>query len=140
MLSGNPDPADSLRFLLDQKRSTGPEIPCRIVSDAARWLKAELKGAEVTFSYGRCDGQTHDSFASFAITRRMEEGILIMEVRITELAGEPFVFANARAVGAAHLNANGFPYFGEIATDRGRHLLLHFISDFLLGNVSEPPQ
>lgn len=134
MLSGNPDPADSLRLLIDQKRSLSPETTCQIVSDAARWLKAELKGAGLNYSYGRCDGNNFDSYATFAITRRAQEGILILDVRVAEIAGSPYVFADARSIGSGvH---GGFPIFSEIASEDGKRLLLHYISDFILG--SEP--
>ncbi|MGF1452990.1 MAG: hypothetical protein ACFB21_13065 [Opitutales bacterium] len=119
-------------MLIERKRSSSPEATCRIVSEAARWLKAELKGAAINFSYGRCNDETFDSYATFVITRKVDEGMLVLDIRIAEVGGQPYVFADARPVGNTH--QSGFPIFGEIASEDGKILLLHFISDFVLGS------
>lgn len=129
MYSGNPDPASELSLLLETKRNT-PSQTVDIVSDAAGWLKAQLKGAQVPFQYGACAEGSFYGYASFIFLRNAGEHRLVMEAKLAEVAGRPYLFAEVRGLGQGG-NAF-FPYFGEIHSDEGRQLALHYISDYLL--------
>jgi len=120
-----------------ERKRHAPDVSADIVYDAARWLKAELHGAEVAYSYGSCDSDAFAGYASFVITRQHVGGPLLLEVKITEIAERPFIFANTRAVGSGGA-AGGFPLFAEIGSEDGRCLFLNYLSDFLLS--TEPKQ
>ena len=134
MRSGNPEPANNLKLLLEQKLNMSSRT-CEVVSEASRWLKAELTGAGVRYHYAACDERDHYGFAVFTITRTNGATQLILETKIAELGEQPYAFAQVRMLG--RFDSALFPLFGEIATDEGRQLLLHYISDFVLSTAGD---
>jgi hypothetical protein len=130
MKSGDPAPLSDLQTLLAQKRSL-PSTTVEVVSEAARWLKAQLKGAEVDFHYAACEDRDHYGFAVFVITRNVPEGRYLLELKVAEIDEKPFLSANAKMHGRYETSL--FPYFSAMHTEEERRRALQYISDFLLG-------
>lgn len=134
MQSGDPRPADNLKLLIEQKQNS-PSVTCEVVSQASRWLKAELTGAGVAFQYAACDERDHYGFSVFTVTRTTGESQLVLEVKVAEIGGRPYAFAQVRSLGRS--GSVLFPLFGEVSSGDGRELLLHYVSDFLLSTAGE---
>lgn len=134
MQSGDPRPADNLKMMIEQKQHSA-SVTCEVVSEAARWLKAELAGAGVAYQYAACDEQDHYGFAVFTVTRTSGETQLVLEVKVAEIGGRPYAFAQVRSLG--RFGSVLFPLFGEVSSEAGRDLLLHYISDFFLSTAGE---
>jgi len=134
MKSGEPMPTYDLKLILDKKRNMASET-CEVVSDAARWLKSQLMGSNVVFQYGACDFEDHYGYSIIIIVRKTESARLILEIKIAEIASKPFLFAEVRSLGRA--TGSLFPFFGEIASEEGRELALHYISDYILSTLPE---
>lgn len=134
MKSGKPDPLYDLKFIIDRKRST-PSQTCEVVSKAAAWLKAQLAGCNIMFQYGACDYEDHYGYSVFIIGRKSRGNRIILELKVAEIDARPFLFAEVRSLG--HSNGSLFPYFGEISTEEGRNLFLHYISDYILSTEPE---
>lgn len=129
MKSGEPNAIDDLKMLIGAKRSvTGRTL--EVVSNATRWLKAALKGADVNYNYSPCEEKDHYGFAAFIVVRTYKAEPICLDMKIAEIRNTPFIFAEIRSLGK--MEGRLFPYFGEISSDEGRELLLHYISDFIL--------
>jgi len=128
MKSGNPDPNEELKLIIEAKQHTPPQT-IEVVSKAARWLKAAFKGAGVRYLYSSCD-QDHYGFCVFTIFRNHQDVPMALDLKIAEIDNEPYVFAQIRALNADSCNA--FPFFGNLRSDSERELLLHYIADFIL--------
>lgn len=130
MLSGNPDPSSDLQMILETKRNTSGES-CRIVSEAARWIKSQLNGAGVKYNYASCEKGDHSAYSSFTIIREGDSPRIVFEMKIAEINKEPFAFVDVHPMGKP--TERFFPFFGEIGSDQGRLLILNYIADFILG-------
>lgn len=119
--------------MIEQKQNVASST-CAVVSEAARWLKAELKGAGVKFHYAACDERDHYGFAVFTVTRARGGSQMILEIKIAELGDRPYAFAQVRLVG--RYDAALFPLFTELESEDGQRLLLHYLSDFILSATS----
>ncbi len=133
MFSGNPDPAQDL-FLLLQKKRSQPHINCEVVSDSARWLKSQLKGAGIAFTYLSCDQQDFYGYAVFLISLSQETLHSTLEVRIIEIDERAHAFCQIKVV--ATTGGDAFSYFTEIADEKGRQALMAYMADFLLSSGS----
>lgn len=133
MKSGSPDPSFELKLIMEQKCAVTADS-CEIVSNAAKWLKSELDGAAIVYQYGACDCDVHSGYAVFIIVRKNEDARIVLELKIAEIDGTAYIFADVRSLGRH--NSSLFPYFGEIGSEEGRRHVLHFIADYLLGTKS----
>jgi len=128
MRSGNPEASDDLRLIIETKRHS-PARTVDVVSEAARWLKAALKGADVRFSYASCE-ENHYGFAAFTILRNYRGQPVSLELKVAEIREMPYLFADVRTLGK--YEGTLFPFFGDLRSDDSRDLLLHYIADFLM--------
>lgn len=129
MKSGDPEPIDDLSLVMAAKKSA----PCRtveIVSEAAGWLKAALKGAGVSFNYSSCEKEDHYGYAAFTIIRNYHGQPSCLDLKIAEVRNRPYIFAEVRSLGK--LEGGMFPFFGNLQSDDDRDLLLHYVADFLI--------
>lgn len=133
MKSGHPQPTQDLKLLIETKRNA-PSQTVDIVSGAARWLKAALNGAQVTYNYASCEAQNHYGFAAITLLRSYKRQPVSLDLKIAEIRGEPYVFAEVRSLGKAE--GTLFPFFGEVRSDDGRDLLLHYVADFIMSTES----
>ena len=134
MKSGDPTPLADLQIILAEKRNM-PSQTSEVVSEASKWLKAALKGAEIDFHYAACDDKEHYGYSVFVINREHSDGRYILEAKIAEIQGKAYLSAEVRIVGRDPSNL--FPYFADFSADDGRQRALHYIADFLLS--SEAP-
>lgn len=114
---------------MNMKRSH-PNQAVEVVSQASRWLKAQLTGADVDFSYAPCESDDPSTFATFSAAKDHNGKRLALHLKIAEIHNRPFVFAEVQQVGSAQ--ASLFPFFADLSTDESKQNLLHYISDFLL--------
>ncbi|MEM0966525.1 MAG: hypothetical protein AAGJ81_10295 [Verrucomicrobiota bacterium] len=131
MKSGTPKPSPELNLIVETKRNSASDS-CSIVSEAAAWVKSQLMGAKVTFSYGACQNDIHTAFSSFTILRISEGRKLSFQLKIAEIDRCPFAFVDVYPVGQPM--ERGFPFFGEIKSEQGRSLVLNYVADFLLSS------
>lgn len=137
MKSGEPQPSDDLLLLMEQKRNQ-PSLTAEVVGEAARWLKSELKGASVSYHYASCDYADYYGHAVFLLQRRQGESQFLLEIKVAEIGGKPYVFAETRALGRQ--TGTLFPFFGEVQSSEGKATVLHYISDFLLSTEADEPR
>lgn len=135
MLSGNPDPSSDLRMIVETKRNSAADA-CEIVSEAARWMKAQLKGAGVSYQYGACETDDHAAFSSFTIPRQTGDQKLVFNLKIAEIEEIPFAFVDVHPMGKPCETL--FPFFGEIGSEEGKRRVMHYIADFLLSTEERP--
>jgi len=128
MKSGDPRPNDDLKVVMDAKRGA-PSNTVDIVSEASGWLKAALKGAGVFFNYASCDEDQY-GFSVFTIIRFYKKIPTTLDIKIAEINGRPYVFAEVRSLGK--FEGTLFPFFGNLKDESDRELLLHFVADFVL--------
>ena len=129
MKSGDPDPIDDLSLVIASKRGSASRT-LEIVSDSARWLKAALKGAGITFNYSSCEKEDHYAFAALTVIRNYHGQPASLDLKIAEIRGCPYVFAEVRSLGK--LEGTMFPFFGNLQSDDERDLLMHYIADFVM--------
>ena len=132
MKSGNPDAIDDLKLVIEMKQHAPPRT-VEIVSGAARWLKGALKGAGVEFTYASCEEEDHYGFAALTILRKYRGEPVSLDLKIAEVRGNPYLFAEVRTLGKH--DGTLFPFFRDLSTDDGRDLLLHYIADFVMSTV-----
>ncbi|MFW5882988.1 MAG: hypothetical protein ACOCVG_01330 [Verrucomicrobiota bacterium] len=143
MLSGNPDPEQDLALLIEQKRNTPGTAP-EVVAEASRWLKAQLKGANVKFTYLSCDTADYYGYSVFIIHHIAAGGQSFLEVKLAEIDGKPFAFCKVRIVASAGGDESApsrgeyeiFSFSTEIAGSEGQRDVLALIADFVLSMQS----
>ncbi len=129
MKSGDPHAIDDLKLLIETKRNA-PSQTLDIVSDAARWLKSALKGAGVAYSYASCEERDHYGYAAFTILRNYRGEPVCLDLKVAEIGNTPHAFAEVRSLGK--YDGTLFPFFGDLRSDEDRHMLLHYVADFML--------
>ncbi len=133
MRSGDPQPNDALRHVIAAKQNT-PTRTVEVVSEATRWLKGALKGADVHFSYGSCEERDQFGFAAITIVRSYRGTPTTLDLKIAEIRETPFIFAEVRTHGK--LEGSLFPFFGDLRSEDHRDLLLHYIADFVVSTTA----
>jgi len=128
MKSGNPMPNDDLKMIIDMKRNTEPQA-VDVVSEAARWLKGALNGAEVSYSYAACEQNEHYAYAAFTVMRHYRGEAVVLDLKVAEINAMPFVFVQVHTTGKS--GGSLFPFFGNLRSEEDRNSLLHYIADFL---------
>lgn len=131
MYSGNPEPATDLALILQKKRAQ-PTLNCEVVSDASRWLKSQLVGANIKFTYLSCDSKDFYGYAMFVLQYAHERRQSVLEIKIAEIDNQPHAFCEIKLHG--HSAQNIFPLFCEIGSDEGKQHLLAYLADFVLSN------
>ena len=129
MHSGEPQPTDDLKLLIEMKRHA-PSRTVEVVSNAARWLKAALTGADVKFTYSSCEAEDHYGFAAFTLVRNYRGQPVSLDLKIAEVRDSPYYFAEVRSLGK--YEGTLFPFVGDLRSEDSRELLLHYIADFVM--------
>lgn len=129
MNSGNPEPADELSLILNLKKNN-PNQALDVVSEASRWLKAQLSGASVKFHYTPCEADNPSTFAMFSVSKDHQGSVVVLDMKVAEINNMPFVFAQVLQVGVRH--GQTFPLFANLSATNAKQNLLHYIADFLL--------
>lgn len=124
---------ETLKFLL-QSKSADCSIAHDVVSEAVSWMRNQFQNADVSFHYA--DGGTgHGAYGYFQIKSLLKQTAITLHLKIAEINGVPFVFAEIRVRGQHESIL--FPFFGEIGSEEGRVTMLHYIADFLLSTVPD---
>ena len=129
MFSGDPNPAQDLEMILQAKRAQ-PGLNCEVVCDAARWIKAQLKGARVPFTYFSCDDKNYYGYSVFFIQITGEARHSSLEIKLLEIDGRAHAFCKVKVISGK--GEDVFTYFTEISGEDGRRILLAYTADFLL--------
>jgi hypothetical protein len=129
MKSGSPDPISDLKLIIDTKLNMASRT-CEVVSDATRWLKAQLHGCGVQYHYAACEEKEHYGHAVFIISRKHGTNRMALEMKVAEIQDVPYVFADVHVLGK--MGGRQFPYFGEVGSEEGQERVLHYIADFFL--------
>ncbi len=129
MHSGNPEPADELSLILNIKRNQ-PNQALEVVSEASRWLKSQLSGVDCQFDYTACEPGNPSAFATFSVLKECNGVRLVLDMKVAEVHGKPYVFAEILQIGS--MQGRLFPFFADISSHASKQHLLHYIADFLL--------
>lgn len=119
---------ETLKFLLQSKKGDCAR-PTEVVSAAVSWMSGQLRAAEVPYHYSD-GGVGHGVYGYFQLKSLLKETAITLHLKIAEINGLAFASVEVRVRGQ-HQGIL-FPYFGEIDSEEGKLLLLHFIADFLL--------
>lgn len=119
---------ETLKFLL-QSKSNDPSPTREVVSAAVSWMSAQLRNADVSYHYSD-GGAGHGTYGYFQIKSLLKDTAITLHLKIAEINGVPFASVEVRVRGQGQ--GILFPYFGEIGSEEGKLLLLHFIADFLM--------
>ncbi|ADE55613.1 hypothetical protein [Coraliomargarita akajimensis] len=129
MNSGSPEPANELSFILNMKREQTSNV-IEVVSEASRWIKAQLSGAGVEFAYTPCEADNPSTFATFSVSKEQGNNLIVLDLKVAEINSKPYVFAQVLQVGA--IQGQLFPYFADISSSAAKQSLMHYIADFIL--------
>lgn len=139
MRSGDPEPVDDLKRIIETKRHE-PTTTVEVFSNAIRWLKAALQGSGVAFSHSSCQEERY-GYAVIKLLRSHRGQPVRLDLKIAAIKDRPYVFAEVRSLG--RFGGTMFPCFSDMQSDDSRELLLHYPSDFGLrteGHEATPPQ
>jgi hypothetical protein len=95
---------------------------------ASRWLKSELKGADIEFTYLSCDDKLHYGYSVFLVNKSSLARSRKLSIKIAEINETPQAFCEIGIDG----ETNTFPLITDLESSRGRQQLLHYITDFVL--------
>ena len=124
---------ESLKLLLQTKKGDN-STTTTVVSDAVNWLRTQFQKAEVPFYYA--DGGTgHGIYGYFQIKSILKDTAITLHLKIAEIKGSPYVFAEIRMRGQGDRIL--FPFFGEIGSEDGKLTMLHYIADFVLSTTPD---
>lgn len=115
-------------MLLSAKKAN-PTLAHDVVTEAADWLKGQFNTAEIPFSFANCEKE-YCGYATFQIHSNYHGFSVTLFMKIAEIKGMPFLFADIRIRDEAQQIL--FPFFGEIHSDEGKLTALNYIADFLL--------
>lgn len=136
MLGGNQPrrTVETLKFLLQTKKAAYTRSN-EIVAEAVSWMRTQFQNAEVPFYYSE-GGASHGTYGYFQIKSLLKETAITLHLKIAEIHSTPYVFAEVRVRGQHETIL--FPFFGEIGSEDGRVVILHYIADFLLSTTPDP--
>ena len=124
---------ETLKFLL-QSKNADPETPREVVREAVSWMHTQFQNAGVTYHYSD-GGSGLGSYGYFQIKSLLKETAITLHLKIAEINGHAYAFAEVRVRGQHEMIL--FPFFGEISTADGKHTMLHYIADFILSTTPD---
>lgn len=124
---------ETLKFLLQGKKAD-LDTPLEVVRTAASWMHGQFTEADVPFDYSEC-GAGLGTYGYFQICSNPKVTAIALHLKIAEIHGEPYAFAEVRLRGKDEVML--FPFFGEIGTAEGKLTILHYIADFVLSSAPE---
>lgn len=124
---------ETLKFLLQSKKAD-PETPREVVREAVDWMHTQLVNAEAPHHYSD-GGSGLGSYGYFQIKSILKETAITLHIKIAEINGAPYAFAEVRVRGQHDMIL--FPFFGEIGSADGKLTILHYIADFILSTTPD---
>lgn len=119
---------ETLKFLLQSKKAD-LDAPREVVREAVDWMHTQLQVAEIPHHYSD-GGSGLGSYGYFQIKSLLKQTAITLHIKIAEINGIPYAFAEVRVRG--HHEMILFPFFGEIGTNDGKSTILHYVADFIL--------
>lgn len=119
---------ETLKYLL-QSKSADCSKAQEVVSEAVSWMSTQFKNADIPYHYSD-GGLAHGIYGYFQIKSLLKQTAITLHLKIAEINGEPYVFAEIRVRGQHE--GILFPFFGPIGSEDGKVTILHYIADFLL--------
>jgi hypothetical protein len=124
---------ETLKFLL-QSKSADCSRAQEVVSEAVSWMRTQFRNAEIPFYYAD-GGLGHGNYGYFQIKSLLKQTAITLHLKIAEINGEPYVFAEIRVRGQHESIL--FPFFGQIGSEEGKVTILHYIADFMLSTTPD---
>lgn len=124
---------ETLKFLLQAKKADCSHSN-DIVSESVSWVKTQFQNAEVPFYYSE-GGVGHGKYGYFQIKSLLKETAITLHLKIAEIHSTPYAFAEVRIRGQHESIL--FPFFGEIGSEEGKEVILHYIADFLVSTTPD---
>lgn len=124
---------ETLKVLLQIKKADDSQTH-DVVADAVSWMRHQFQHAEIPFHYAD-GGVGHGAYGYFQLKSLLKETAITLHLKIAEIHGEPYAFAEVRVRGKTE--GILFPFFGEIGSDEGKLTILHYISDFVLSTTPD---
>lgn len=124
---------ETLKFLL-QSKAGNQDAARDVVQQAVTWLQIQLQNADVPYHYSD-GGSGHGVFGYFQIKALLKDTAITLHVKVAEINGKPYAFADIRMRGQQDRLL--FPFFGDISGEDGRMTVLHYICDFLLSTTAD---
>lgn len=124
---------ETLKFLLQTKAADNSKAN-EVITEAISWMREQFKNAEIPFHYAD-GGAGHGIYGYFQIKSLLKETAITLHLKIAEINGEPYVFAEIRVRGQHESIL--FPFFGQIGSEDGRVTILHYIADFVLSTTPD---
>lgn len=124
---------ETLKFLLQSKKAD-LETPREVVREAVEWMHTQLINAETSHHYSD-GGSGLGSYGYFQIKSILKETAITLHIKIAEINGVPYAFAEVRVRGQHDMIL--FPFFGEIGSPEGKLTILHYIADFILSTTPD---
>lgn len=124
---------ETLKFLLQSKKADSSRSH-DVVNEANAWMHQQFHSAGIPYHFAD-GGAGYGIYGYFQIKSLLKEIAITLHVKIAEINGVPYASAEVRVRG--HQERVLFPFFGEIGSDEGKLLLLHFISDFMLSTTPD---
>lgn len=124
---------ETLKFLLQGKKAD-VDAPREVVREAVSWMHTQFHNAEIAYHYSD-GGSGFGFYGYFQIKSLLKETAITLHLKIAEINGSPFTFAEVRIRG--HHEMILFPFFGEIGSQDGKLTMLHYISDFILSTTPD---
>lgn len=124
---------ETLKFLLQGKKAD-LETPREVVREAVDWMHTQFLNADISHHYS--DGGSGLGFYGyFQIKSILKETAITLHIKIAEINGTPYAFAEVRVRGQHEMIL--FPFFGEIGSAEGKLTILHYIADFILSTTPD---
>lgn len=124
---------ETLKFLLQGKKAD-LQTPREVVLEATGWMRTQLDNAAIEYQQVE-RGTGLGAYSHFQIKSRTGELSITLHLKIAEINGHAFAFAEVRVTDQRETVL--FPFFGEITTTDGKTTILHYIADFILSTTPE---
>lgn len=124
---------ETLKFLLQAKKADCSRCN-EIVAESVLWMSTQFQNAEVPFHYSE-GGVNQGKYGYFQIQSLLRQTAITLHLKIAEIHSTPYAFAEVRIRGQHESIL--FPFFGEIGSEEGREVILHYVADFLVSTTPD---
>jgi len=112
------------------EKKKAPESAAGIVEEITEWLCRSIDATGEDYQCFRCHSH-YFAYSRLSLQRDLHGILAALEIKLSEIAGEPVFFADVRLIGDYYRPM--LPVNGSLADDSGKERLLHYIADFILG-------
>ena len=130
MSSPSNTPTRSVLADLLAEKKKAPEAAAGIVEETTEWLCREIDASGEDYQCFRCRSH-YFAYSRITLQRDLHGIFAALEIKISEIVGEPVFFADVRLIGNSYRPM--LPIQGSLTESSGKERLLHYIADFVLG-------